>query len=309
MLGFYRNLLGLERAQAQALRELGRAVPEAELTAWNDDNARMETLFLGELAAVAEPLIVHSAPTARLIADLYGKKATYLPFAPQFAPGAVRSPDERAELRALLGIGKDEVVVATFGFVGADKDPWRVVRALAALRARGIPACLHFVGELRVPRAELLALAAELGVTAHLRLFDAYVEAATFHDYLQAADLGVQLRTHDFGSISGALVDCVTAGLPTVANRGLAAAIDAPGLVEIVPDDPDPERIVDAWLTLLDGEDREKATRELRRVRFLAERNFARYADRLCAALGLVPHVEVGRDEAYRSGATESWSD
>jgi hypothetical protein len=47
----------------------------------------------------------------------------------------------------------------------------------------------------------------------------------------------VQLRAHTIGSVSAALMDCLTAGVPTVANLDLADAIDAPeAICRRVPD-------------------------------------------------------------------------
>jgi hypothetical protein len=42
------------------------------------------------------------------------------------------------------------------------------------------------------------------------------------------ADLAVQLRRRRLGILSGALLDCAAAGLPTVTNESLAASVGAP---------------------------------------------------------------------------------
>ena len=49
MLGFYRVLLGQERAMHVASQELGRTVTEAELNVWLGDEGNLEALFLCEI--------------------------------------------------------------------------------------------------------------------------------------------------------------------------------------------------------------------------------------------------------------------
>ena len=128
---------------------------------------------------------------------------------------------------------------------------------------------------------------AALGVGDHVRFLDTYVTDAAFRAHLLAADLGIQLRSHDFGSISGALMDCATAGLPTVAGRSLATALGTPSYVHAVTDPADPEQIADAWMALLaEGGRNNPRWRDERRA-FSEERSFDVYAAQLCAALGI----------------------
>ncbi|MGH7108548.1 MAG: glycosyltransferase, partial [Acetobacteraceae bacterium] len=81
MLGFYRILLGMERARAVASAELGRPVTAAEIESWLADEAGLPTHFFGELAAACTPLIFHSPLTARLAAERYRIPPLWLPFA------------------------------------------------------------------------------------------------------------------------------------------------------------------------------------------------------------------------------------
>ena len=80
MLGFYRILLGQERALAVASKELRRPVTEDDLNRWLADERTLEALFLGEIAESASPMIVHSQVTARMVRERHGIAPAYIPF-------------------------------------------------------------------------------------------------------------------------------------------------------------------------------------------------------------------------------------
>ena len=54
-----------------------------------------------------------------------------------------------------------------------------------------------------------------------------------------------------FGGLSGALLDCIAAGLPTVSNSDLALALNAPEYVVQVPDKPSSDDVADALTHIL----------------------------------------------------------
>jgi glycosyltransferase involved in cell wall biosynthesis len=288
MLGFYRHINGDAGAARQASRELGREITQTEVARWAQDESQLQTLYYGELAEVAEPLIVHAASSAELIRARYGTPVTYLPFA-DYHPWTDAQLDapSRAAARAQLGIDANEIAIATFGYIAHNKYPAEIIDALATLRARGVKASLRFVGDTLIPPDALRAHAAARGVGGHVHVLNTYVTEAMFRAHLLAADLGIQLRAFDFGSISGALMDCATAGLPTVAGRSLASALVTPSYISTVADAPDPAEIAEAWMTLLAAGGRANPRWREERRSFSAERSFETYAVRLCAALGL----------------------
>jgi len=99
-----------------------------------------------------------------------------------------------------------------------------------------------------------------------------------------AADAGVQLRSHFFGGLSGALMDCVASGLPTVANEDLAGAIEAPTYIARVPDRPSSAAVAEALAACLaHGGDR--ARHEAAREAFAADHGFDAYARSLLDAV------------------------
>jgi len=284
MLGFYGILLGMDRTAAVAAAELGRPVTRAEIDGWMADEARLEALHYGEIAAAADPVIVHSPVTARLIRERHGVRPVLLPFCIQrpWDPAALA---RRQEARRRLGLPDGKVVIATFGYVQKSKAPEDCIWALDVLRRWGVDAALHFVGG-HESGHEYGRLVDSLGLSDNVVFLGDYVSEATYRDYLVGADLGVQLRRVYLGSISGALQDCIGAGLPTVTNASLGEMLDAPSYVRCVPDALSPLLVAEALANLLDcGLARTRP--EAERLAYVAAHSFADYARGLCAALGL----------------------
>ena len=119
-----------------------------------------------------------------------------------------------------------------------------------------------------------------------MHTFEGYVDEATYSDFLVGSDIALQLRTHGLGSVSGALMDCITSGLPAVANMDLAEALEAPDFVTRTADALSPILIAESLAACAERLMGRPRPMEERRV-FLAERNFDRYNERLLEALGL----------------------
>lgn len=291
MVGFYSHLLGLEHTLAIASREVGRPVDQAELNGWLADEGTLEALFLSEIAECAAPSIVHSAVTAETFRNQYGVEAAYIPFsiyrpwsAPQLSPAARKAARQR------LGVEPGEIVIATFGFVQDTKAPEECVWALDLLRSWGVPARLDFVGAtywLPDQGVRLRALIGKLGLERWVTFAEGFVPEQTYQDYLVGADLGVQLRTYALGGLSGALLDCAAAGLPTVTNMSLGHAVGTPeSYVRRIPDAISAVLLAEAFADLLEAGPGVSA-RAGDREAFSEERSFRLYAKRLCDALEL----------------------
>jgi glycosyltransferase involved in cell wall biosynthesis len=132
-----------------------------------------------------------------------------------------------------------------------------------------------------------LALAARIGLGGHVIFTADYVNDTTYRDFLLAADVAIQLRPHGFGGVSGALLDCIAAGLPTVANDDLASAMEAPAYVRRIPDQISPVLIAEAVADVIDGGGCQRSRWEGQRRLYTAEHSFRRYAERLVASIGL----------------------
>ncbi len=287
MLGFYCALLGTERAQMVAGRELGRTVSAVEISAWLGDEQRLPATLLGEVAAAAEPLFMHSRRSAANTQSRLGVPVTQLPFATMRSWSAeALSPAARAAARVRLGLGEDEILIASFGFVHWTKSPADCILALEMLRGWKLPAVLQFVGADNMDVGPLVSLAQRCNVEKHVVFIGEYVNEALYRDYLLAADLGLQLRSFGGGAVSAALQDCVTAGLASVANDDLADAIDSPDYVRRVPDAISPVLVAEALATLL-AEGAHKHRHDEARRDYAVSHSFERYVELLCNALGL----------------------
>ena len=176
-----------------------------------------------------------------------------------------------------LGLQEHEVAIVTFGNVGVDRAPIELVWAINQLRSWKINARLIFVGEANAHVAAMIIDAArKADVEADVLFVPDSRHEATYRDWLVGADIGVQLRTYGLGGLSGALLDCIAAGLPSVTNESLADASEAPDYIYRIPDSLSAVRLAEAIAEIVD------AGKHLRRppvsrAEMLKSRNFDNY--------------------------------
>lgn len=288
MLTFYRIVLGQERAIAAASAELGRPVSLQEIDKWLADERQLPTLFLREIAEAANPLIVHSPVTVRYLGERYSLACARLPFVPyrQFAVEEL-APLARVAARQQLDIPEHQLVIASFGYVHQTKAIEDCVRAVGMLCSWNLDARLVFVGHCLPDIAKgLLTLARRVGVEGRVLIFDSPVSENQYRSWLLAADIALQLRVYQLGGLSGALLDCAAAALPTVANAHLADACEAPPYIRRVPDEIDALYVAQAMAEIVEtGLHNKRPLDECRAA--LADRNFEAYAERLLTTLNL----------------------
>jgi glycosyltransferase involved in cell wall biosynthesis len=267
LLHFFAGKFGLVRTSEMASRELGRNVDRDEIQLWLNDERQRAAICFGDLPQTARPLIVH----ARAVASRTG--AAYLPFAiyrPWAAPALL--PAQKRAARERLGFGGTEKIIISCGFINPSKG---IDAALRAMEMYGGTARLVFVGQQDGP-----------GGWKHgnnVTFLDRFIDEPTYRDFLRAADAALQLRAGGVGNISGALQDCIAAGLPTIANSDLAEALDAPGYVRRVSDDLDPAEIAAALEEILAAE----YETEPQRLEYNEAHTMHHYARGLCESLGL----------------------
>ena len=138
---------------------------------------------------------------------------------------AVRTP--AAEVRQRHGIPADAVVFASFGRVTPEKGLSAVLRVLSQV-APLLPALRLLIVGGPSSYYDLMAEARELGVTD--RVVEAgYVADEDLPDYLNAADVCLNLRWPTGRETSAAWLRCAAAGKPTVVTD-LAHTTDIPSL-------------------------------------------------------------------------------
>ncbi len=286
MLDFYVHRLGFERACAQASIEAGRAVLPEEVERWLLHPGELPVLFLGEIAAASRPLFVHSAITARLITQLYHSTPIVLPFPPyrDFTDAELSEP-ARARVRSTLGLDPDDLIIASFGAISPDRAPGELIWAVEMLRNWGLPARLALIGQANPGIGAMIdQLAAEAGIS--VTLIADRDNQSLYRDWLIACDVAVQLRTYGLGGLSGALIDCIGAGVPSIANASLAEAIKAPSYVATIPDALSAPLLAEAIASVLEQSGHRPRPLAARRAD-LATRNFDVYCQDLLNGLGL----------------------
>ncbi len=169
-------------------------------------------------------VILHSKHARDVIENFYGPALSAITRVVSTVRELPEMPG-RVEARASLNLPGSAVVVATFGGVAETKLPEQILEGFAISNlARRNGAMLAFVGKADDACADMLiAKASAMGVAASLMLTQR-VSSETYHSWLAAADIAIQLRSGSRGETSASAADCLAAGLPTIVNAHGALA-------------------------------------------------------------------------------------
>jgi len=278
---------GDEHVRQLASKRLSRDVTKAEVRAWIHDPSTLPLMFFDELLAKAQPLIVHSRGIQANLERLSAHRSEYLPFCVYRDLAVGEDHHSAAQNRDRLGIVDDRTVIVTFGYVSDEKRPDTCVAAVGELRRMGVDAHLYFVGGAAPHVQQRLAeQAAGIDAADAIHFTGDWADETVYRGFLAAADLGIQLRSHFLGGLSGALLDCIAAGIPTVANRDLATALAAPDYVAAVSDYPTGSEVAAALKQLLNVR-RDSTAHSVARDRYVGEHSFDRYAVELLKLLNV----------------------
>jgi len=199
----------------------------------------------------ARGVVVHSEEAERLARRWFGPEAAAdwirIPLARTPAPAGGRQA-----ARQRLGLPESVFIVCNFGLIGATKLNHRLLQAwLDSTLAQEADGLLIYVGDgsagdyARALRSRIEAS----GLGARIRI-TGWADAATFRDYLAAADLAVQLRSHSRGETSATVLDCMNHGLATIVNaHGSMAELPADCVCRL-PDAFAHGQLIDALETL-----------------------------------------------------------
>lgn len=206
-----------------------------------------------DVLQTATGVIVHGEEPCRLAEQWYGPGAARdWHRIPHLRRVAEVSAERRHEARARLGFSAEDIVICSFGDVGPTKLNLEVTRALTRSRLASNPNVrLIFVGAAPRKYETRIADLAGLLPAARCRI-TGWVDAHGYEDHLLAADIAVQLRSKSRGETSGAVVDCLSHGLPTIVNaHGSMRDLDADSVLRIA-DPVDEDALARALETLVD---------------------------------------------------------
>lgn len=243
---YYYYLVGKEKTLEMACQSLGRPISLEELQDWMEHAKKLPTLFFDELIASSQPLIVHSRVLQRNVEKIYSYRPEYLPFGIQreFQEYEL-SPDYRMKVRRALNIPEGRLVIVTLGMLHEVKGPLDCISAVHILRQGGIDAHLYFVGECYSIDPPEMKVVRELGLEGAVHWSEKWMSSDDYRNYILAADFAIQLRKYRLGVLSGAMCDCISAGLPVVSNKDLVESMEAKDVAYTVPDDLNPVLIAE----------------------------------------------------------------
>lgn len=174
----------------------------------------------------ATRVVVHSRHALELARTWYGPQAGHnwsvVPL-----PRAAPARQDRAAARRALGIDADAFLVCSFGFIASTKLSEELLQAWIASDLHADSRCeLVLVGANHggAYGNQISATIRQAGGT-RIRIAG-WTDEDVYHQYLQAADVGVQLRSTSRGETSAAVLDCMNYGLATIVNaNGSMAAL------------------------------------------------------------------------------------
>jgi glycosyltransferase involved in cell wall biosynthesis len=278
--------LGQERFLELAAKRLGRFISNEEAGDWLREG-NPPCLFLDPIIKVAKPLIVHTAPQQELLKTQYGIHADILTCCPSvffeqqhLMAAAIQTAREH------LGVPGSGFLISSFGAVDRFTGMESIIPAVELLRSWSIPAELYFVGPTESHKAEIDRIAAIYGISNHVHAGSGLANSAACRNFLIASDAAVQVRLYGFGRTSTPLADCISAGLPCVANSEMAQACDGPSYVSTVPDRFSPLQIAEQLVSVWEQR-RERASHAEERIAYVESHNFDYYVKRLTAILGI----------------------
>lgn len=234
-------------------------------------------------------IIVHSEHSRALARQWYGPKAS----ADWAVIQLLRKPPkvtDRDAVRQTLGYAADDLLFCCFGILGKTKLNDRLLAAWEkSSLASNEKAHLVFVGQISEDAyGQTIRDAINNSTGADRIKITGWADVELFHQYLLAADVGVQLRTLTRGETSATVLDCMNNGVATIVNaHGSMADLD-PDSVWMLPDEFADAELCEAMETLASQPARRKLmgerALEIIRTRHAPEQCAQRYHEAIEAA-------------------------
>ena len=192
-------------------------------------------------------IIVHSENSKKLADKWYGDKFSkdweVIPL--------LRIPskkESKEETRKKLIIPSNAFVVASFGLLGLTKQNQKLLDAwLSSSLSKDKNSYLIFVGENdNSEYGKIIENTIKKNNYESQVKITGWTDTDLYIDYLNASDIGVQLRTKSRGETSASVLDCMNYGLATIVNaNGSMADLDDETIVKI-PDEFTQEELINA---------------------------------------------------------------
>ena len=227
-----------------------------------------QRIVLEEIARLSDRLIVMSDQAAKFLREVYAVPQEKIDVIPHGVPDfQFMDPNYFKDRFGTEG----KSVLLTFGLLSPNKGIENVIRALPAILAN-YPNVVYIVSGVTHPhirrregeryREELLALAAQLGVSSNLILVNRFVSAEELVEDVGAADIYITPYRQEAQIVSGTLAIALGAGKAIISTPYWhAKELLADNRGVLVPFE-NPEAIGEAVLRLLDNDGERHAMRK-----------------------------------------------
>ena len=223
---------------------------------------------LEEIARLSDRLVVMSELAARLLHEVYAVAIGKIDIIPHGVPDLpFMDPNYFKDKFGTEG----KSVLLTFGLLSPNKGIENVIRALPAILARH-PNVVYVVSGVTHPhirrregetyREQLVALAAELGVSGNLILNNRFVSAEELVEHVGAADIYITPYLQEAQVVSGTLAIALGAGKAIISTPYWHAKELLAGKRGVIVPFADPDAIAEAVTGLLENEAKRHAMRK-----------------------------------------------
>ena len=142
---------------------------------------------------------------------------SYIPIGVPIVP--IPTKGQIREIRQLLGIPAEALVIASFGIIASPKRATSSIKAFAKLLEINRQALLIFVGECQPGYRAPMDLIKKLRLEEKVRIAG-HVDFKSFYDYMKACDIVVNLSYPSQGGVSSSLLRSLSLGKPTIVSNG-----------------------------------------------------------------------------------------
>lgn len=195
-------------------------------------------------------MIVHSENSKKLAEQWYNANTADWYLIPHLR--TLPAVNDKLKAREALKIDEKAFVICSFGIIGKTKRSLALVEAFINSDLAKNPNCyLYLVGQNDAGEygQEIITTIKQAKLQQRICI-TGWTDTQEFRQYLQAGDVGVQLRTLSRGETSGTVLDCFNYGLATIVNANGSMAYLEPNSVSMIPDEFSQAELIKALETV-----------------------------------------------------------